>query len=71
MIVSKIRRIVVGIDLDQSGSLDLRLHLPKFYQQENFKLDVTRGILSKECAEVYLKGKPAQKHIAQYKLKVT
>lgn len=71
MIISKIRRVVVGIDVDQSGCLDLRIHLPKFYKQFKFKLEVTRGVLLKECTEVYLKGIPAKKHIAQYKLKIT
>jgi len=67
-LVSKIKRIVTGIDLDESGTTGLLDHLPKFYQQEKFHINVTRGILVKECKDVYLKGKSAKKHIQQHKL---
>ena len=48
-----------------TGLLD---HLPPFYRQEKFHIDVTQRILAQECKEVYLKGKPAEKHIKQHKI---
>jgi len=69
-LVYKIKRIVTGVDLDESGATGLLKHLPKFYQQKKFHIDVTRGVLAKECKEVYLKGKPAEKHIKQHEITI-
>ena len=68
MLVYKIKRLVTGIDLDHSGATGLLDHLPPFYRQEKFHIDVTQRILAQECKEVYLKGKPAEKHIKQHKI---
>jgi tRNA(adenine34) deaminase len=68
LLVYKIKRLVTGIDLDESGGTKLLNYLPPFYQQEKFKISVTRGILEDECKKVYFKGIPAQKHIKQYNL---
>ncbi|HCM37817.1 MAG: CMP/dCMP deaminase zinc-binding protein [Candidatus Gottesmanbacteria bacterium GW2011_GWB1_43_11] len=71
ILVMKIKRVVTGINPDHSGGLDLLSHLPKFYQQPKFRIEVIRGVLVKECQEVYLKGAPTKKHIQQYDLKLT
>lgn len=65
-LVMKIRKVVVGVDLDKSGGLELRHHLPPFYRQEKFKMDVTRGILEKECKEVCLQSKPGVEHFGKF-----
>lgn len=64
-LISKIRRVVVGIDLDSSGGLDLRKYLPPFYRQKKFKMDIKRGVLVKECEGVLLESKPAKEHFAK------
>lgn len=69
MLVMKIRRVVTGINPDHSGALDLLMHLPSFYRQPKFHIEVTKGVLTKECLKVYLKCNPAKKHIKQYDLK--
>jgi tRNA(Arg) A34 adenosine deaminase TadA len=69
LLVYKIKRLVTGIDLDESGGTKLLSYLPPFYQQEKFKISITRGVLPDECKAVYFKGKPAQKHSEQYNLR--
>lgn len=70
MLVMKIKRVATGINPDNSGGLALLSHLPRFYQQQKFSIDVIRGVLAKECQEVYLKGEPTKKHTQQYDLKL-
>ena len=64
-LVMKIKKVVVGVDLNKSGSLELRHHLPLFYRQSKFKMKVTRGILAKECKEACLQSKPGIKHFSK------
>lgn len=70
IVLSKIKRVVIGINIDDSGALHLQDHLPPFWKQEKFHFEVTRGVLAKECQEIFLKGKPIQKLMSQYDLKL-
>lgn len=62
IVVNKIKRVVTGVDLDQSGCLELQNNLPPFFAQPKFHFEITRGVLAEECAAVYLKGKMIEKH---------
>lgn len=62
IVISKIKRVVSGVDLDSSGCLDMQAALPAFFQQPKFKFEVTRGVLADECKQVYLSGQPVIKH---------
>jgi len=62
ILAMKIRRLVIGVDLDKSGGHVLNKHLPPFYKQKKFKLEIKIGVLAKECKEVCMKSIPAQKH---------
>lgn len=64
-LVMKIRRVVVGVDLDHSGALNLRKHLPSFYQQAKFKLDIKRGVLADECKAACLRSEPGKEHFSK------
>ena len=57
-IVYKIKRIVSGCDANNSGGFCLFEHLPKYYQQDKFKIKTTTGILEKECLELFFKNYP-------------
>lgn len=70
IVLSKLKRVVTGIDLDQSGCLGLQDHLPAFFKQEKFEFEITRGVMAEECKAVYLKGKPVEKHKESGFLKV-
>jgi len=63
-ILGKVKKVVCGIDLDQSGAMYFREHLPLLFKQDKFHVDFERGLLANECAEVFLKGEPAKKLIA-------
>lgn len=62
LVLSKVKRVVTGADLDESGSLSLQQHLPGFWQQPKFTFEVTRGVLKNECRDIFLKGKMIKKH---------
>lgn len=59
LVLMKIKRVVCGIDIDQSGCLDIKQHLPAFWRQPKFDFQVTRGVLADECKAVFSKGKMA------------
>ncbi len=62
ILAMKIKKLVIGVDLDKSGGHVLNKHLPPFYKQKKFKLDIKMGVLAKKCEEVCMKSIPAQKH---------
>lgn len=62
IVINKIKRVVTGFDLDQSGCLTLQDHLPPFFSQAKFHFEITRGVLADECKAVYLKGQMIEKH---------
>lgn len=66
MLVMKIKRVVTGINPDKSGGLDMLMHLPDFYKQSKFALDITRKLLVEESNAVFLKGEPTKMHMSQY-----
>lgn len=70
ILLSKIGRVVSGIDLDQSGSLDLQKHLPPFFTHPKFHFEVTKGVLKTECRAVFMKGKMVNKMIKSSLFKI-
>ncbi len=60
-ILSRIGRVVCGIDLDQSGAMHFRDNLPLLFKQDKFAVDFTTGLLADECHEVFMAGKPTKK----------
>ncbi len=63
IVLMKIGKVVTGINLDNSGCLDLRAHLPEFFQQPKFQFEVVRGVLAAECEAVFRQGKIGEKHL--------
>lgn len=62
IVLNKIKRVVSGIDLDQSGCLDMQETLPAFFRQPKFHFEITRGVLADDCKQIYFSGKPVEKH---------
>lgn len=65
IVMMKIGRVVTGVDLDKSGSLNLKEHLPEFFQQAKFSFEITRGVLGEQCEKVYNSGKIGKKHLTK------
>lgn len=63
-ILGKVKGVICGIDLDQSGAMYFKEHLPLLFKQDKFHVDFERGLLADECAEVFLRGEPTKKLIA-------
>ncbi len=50
IILSRVKRVVCGIDLDNSGAMYLHNNLPLLFKQDKFKIEFTRGVLADQCA---------------------
>ncbi|MBU2562441.1 MAG: nucleoside deaminase [Nanoarchaeota archaeon] len=61
IILNTMGRVVCGVDLDKSGALHIRDNMPPAFKQERYQFEITRGVLAKECAEIFLQGKHAKK----------
>lgn len=64
-VLSKVKRVVCGIDLDKSGAMHLRKNLPILFKQKKFRVEFARGVLADECREVFMRSKKAKKLIAE------
>jgi tRNA(adenine34) deaminase len=60
IVLSGIKRVVCGIDLDNSGAMYLRNNLPLLFKQDRYQTDLTMGVLANECAEVFMKSELAK-----------
>jgi tRNA(adenine34) deaminase len=56
IMLSRIKKVVYGVDLDNSGAISLLEHFPKLFQRDKWKLEYTPGILAQECKEVFMKS---------------
>jgi len=70
-ILSRIKKVVCGIDLDHSGAMYFRKNLPLLFKQEKFSIELTRGVLADECAKIFMAGKPTSKLIKEGLLRKT
>ena len=59
IMLSGIKKIVFGSNVDKSGASNIRKHLPSVYQEDYYKVDIVGDVLEKECTEVFLKGNKA------------
>ncbi len=60
VILSKIKKVVAGIDLDKSGAMYFRDNLPLLFKQNKFHVEFTSGVLADECHKVFIKGEPTK-----------
>ena len=59
-ILSRIKRVVSGIDLDRSGAMFFRDNLPLLFKQDKFHVEFTNGVLVDECHKVFIQGEPTK-----------
>ena len=64
-ILSRLKMVVCGIDLDKSGSMYFRDNLPLLFKQDKFNVKFISGILADECYELFIKGEPTKKLIKE------
>ena len=60
IILSGIKRVVCGIDLDNSGAMYLRNNLPLLFKQERYEVELLTGVLADQCAEIFMKSRLAK-----------
>ena len=61
IILSRIKRVVSGIDLDQSGAMFFKENLPLLFKQDKFHVEFERGVLADECQHIFMQGEPTKK----------
>jgi len=59
-ILSRIKKVVCGIDLDHSGAMYFRNNLPLLFKQNKFSVEFQNGILADECYNVFIQGEPTK-----------
>ena len=69
IILSRIKNVYAGIDVDNSGAMYLRNNLPLLFKMDDFQVNFRLGILERECYEVFRQGKPTQDLIRKGLLK--
>lgn len=62
-VLNRIKKVVCGIDLDNSGAMYFRDNLPLLFKQEKFSLEFKTGVLAEKCHEVFIQGEPTKKLI--------
>ena len=60
IILNTIKRVVCGVNLDESGALHIRDNMPPLFKSDYYQFEITRGVLAKECYEVFMKSRQAQ-----------
>ena len=61
IILNTMKRVICGVDLDKSGALHIRDNMPPAFKDDYYQFEITRGVLEKECSEVFMKSKQAQR----------
>jgi len=62
IVLSKIRRVVWGVNLNKSGALSMTGSLPEFYRDPKYAFDVTGGISAEKCADVFRSTELGRSH---------
>lgn len=60
ILLNHFRRVVYGPNLDETGSIGLRKHLPERYSDHKYSFEAKGGVLSEECETIFLQGKPVR-----------
>lgn len=60
-ILSRVRRIACGIDLNNSGATYLRANLPLLFKKDTFYVELTTGVLADDCAEIFMRSELVKK----------
>lgn len=72
IILNRIKRVVSsGVDIDKSGAMHLKENLPEAFKHERFKIEHTTGVLTKECEEVFMQGRPTKSLIEKGIIKIS
>ena len=57
IMLSRVKTLVYGTCIDDSGYAQYRSHLPPEFRKEKFEVEVIPGVLEKECRDVFVKNK--------------
>lgn len=62
ILLNHFKRVVHGPDLDGAGSMHLKPHLSKRFHEDKYQFQADSGILTEECENIFLQGKPVRNH---------
>lgn len=55
----RLKKVVYGVDLNDSGAAELKNHLPKLYTSGDYETEFVGGVLADECVALYREGEAA------------
>ncbi len=56
IVLSRLKRVVYGVDLDNSGAINLLDNFPLLFQGKKWKPEYTAGVLADQCKDVFMKS---------------
>lgn len=59
IVQNRIKRVVFGVDSNKSGATDMRSSYPAYYSAAEYDLQITGGVLERECLDIILRSKYA------------
>jgi tRNA(adenine34) deaminase len=65
ILMSKIKRVVSGTNLDGSGSMYLQSYLPRIFRSEKYLIEHETGVLAEECSSLFMKSQHAQELVKE------
>jgi tRNA(adenine34) deaminase len=65
ILLNHFKRVVCGPDLDGSGAMFLRNHMPARFAGKKCRFKLTTGVLQEECRKMFMSGAPVNKLIKQ------
>jgi tRNA(adenine34) deaminase len=70
IVIMRAKRVVSGINVDGSGGMELLKSMPRQYNDNKHKIEHTKGVLAKECFELFMKSPLVQEMIEKGRIKV-
>jgi tRNA(Arg) A34 adenosine deaminase TadA len=53
---ARLKKVVYGVDLNESGAVMLKDRLPALYKTDHYSTEFIGGVLAEECAHVFREG---------------
>lgn len=71
IVICRANRVVSGINVDGSGGMKLLKSMPRQYNDDSHKIKHTKGVLAKECYELFMQSPLVKKMIREGSIKIT
>lgn len=70
IVICRLKRVVSGIDVDESGAMHLRSSFPKRFNDKEHSLEHKTGVLAKESYKLFMQSPLVKRMIKRGKIEV-